>query len=258
MNSPRGSNWYLSRNGQQMGPMTLDELQEVFRGGTIEPTDHVWSQELGQWTLASQVLRAAPSLGRELARAQSKPNIATVRVKRVVSGPSLKSLPINKPLDVFIDGKKVGELGLDDEGEFEVAPGRHRIVTRPTGRRSPTRMIELTMRPGQTEVLIHEFHPLWGLTFRSSSSHPHSVAALGGYLNVACSAALFGALIAIGVGLLTRPSVFGTSVPIEILWSDHPGDQAFRAQLILHLFVAAAIGAIISAVLALIYTSSRR
>jgi hypothetical protein len=59
MNFPTGTEWYVSRNGQQLGPMSKAQLDEMHQTGKLEPSDHVWAAELGDWKLASAVLQFA-------------------------------------------------------------------------------------------------------------------------------------------------------------------------------------------------------
>ena len=63
MNIPADAEWYVSRNGQQLGPMSKAQLDEMNTTGKLEPSDHVWTAQLGEWKPASAVLqftRATP------------------------------------------------------------------------------------------------------------------------------------------------------------------------------------------------------
>jgi hypothetical protein len=52
--------WYVSRDGQQTGPMSRDDLQRLYAQGTVVGDDYLWSPELGDWKLASDVLPPPP------------------------------------------------------------------------------------------------------------------------------------------------------------------------------------------------------
>ena len=47
--------WYYSRDGQQFGPVSRDELQQLAQSGLLKPTDHVRPEDSDSWTLANLV-----------------------------------------------------------------------------------------------------------------------------------------------------------------------------------------------------------
>ena len=47
--------WYYARGNQQQGPVALAALQELIRGGQLQPNDLVWRNGMGSWQSASQV-----------------------------------------------------------------------------------------------------------------------------------------------------------------------------------------------------------
>ena len=51
--------WHYTRNGQEQGPVSSDELKELAIHGELEPSDLVWQEGMPQWVAASQV----PELG---------------------------------------------------------------------------------------------------------------------------------------------------------------------------------------------------
>lgn len=61
---------------------------------------------------------------------------------------------------------------------------------------------------------------------------------------------LLGAFIGLGVGFLTRPTLLGFPIPLEIFASRAPLDQPFKTQLGIHLLIATAVGALIIGLLA--------
>ncbi len=42
--------WYYSNNGQQAGPVSQDQLAELYRNGTVKPNDLVWNETMTEWT----------------------------------------------------------------------------------------------------------------------------------------------------------------------------------------------------------------
>jgi hypothetical protein len=55
------ADWYVSRDGEQAGPMPRADLQRLYAQGKLAPDDYVWSAELGDWKLASEVLQRPPA-----------------------------------------------------------------------------------------------------------------------------------------------------------------------------------------------------
>jgi hypothetical protein len=51
--------WYYARDGEQRGPIGLDELTEMARTGRLRPTDPVWTESMPEWAPARDV----PELG---------------------------------------------------------------------------------------------------------------------------------------------------------------------------------------------------
>lgn len=52
--------WYLFRNGQQIGPVSDAEMRQMHQARRIAPTDYLWTAELGDWKLASEILPPPP------------------------------------------------------------------------------------------------------------------------------------------------------------------------------------------------------
>jgi len=46
---------YITRNGQQLGPYSLDEANKKLRGGVIESSDLAWHVGLSEWVPLSEV-----------------------------------------------------------------------------------------------------------------------------------------------------------------------------------------------------------
>lgn len=49
------SEWYYARGGQQMGPVTFEQLETLSRTGGLAPADLVWTSTMKDWLPASQV-----------------------------------------------------------------------------------------------------------------------------------------------------------------------------------------------------------
>jgi hypothetical protein len=47
--------WYYARGGQQSGPVTLEQLRDLAKGGGLDPKDLVWNSTMKDWTPAGQV-----------------------------------------------------------------------------------------------------------------------------------------------------------------------------------------------------------
>jgi hypothetical protein len=54
--------WYVSRNGQQIGPMSRAEMDEFHSTKKLAPTDLVWTASLGEWKSASSVFGFAAGM----------------------------------------------------------------------------------------------------------------------------------------------------------------------------------------------------
>src|SRR5680860_1044449 len=50
-----GPSWYLCRDGQQLGPLTDQELSLFAKGGNFQPNDLLWTQGLDSWKPAGAI-----------------------------------------------------------------------------------------------------------------------------------------------------------------------------------------------------------
>lgn len=73
--------WYVSRDGNQFGPVSFADLEKLYRTGRVVPNDHVWSPHLGEWKRAAEILEAFPSA----ARPPAPPKNALNQADRLVS-----------------------------------------------------------------------------------------------------------------------------------------------------------------------------
>ncbi len=54
--------WYISRNSQNIGPMTEAELRQKMQTGELLATDHVWTEGLADWVPVPQIATVLPPL----------------------------------------------------------------------------------------------------------------------------------------------------------------------------------------------------
>ncbi len=68
------SGWYVGLNGQQQGPLTQEQLQQMISGGQVDETAYVYHQSLAQWSPITTVSALANALrGRQAAKASAPP-----------------------------------------------------------------------------------------------------------------------------------------------------------------------------------------
>ncbi len=54
--------WFYTKDGQRVGPVSLEELQTLAASGGLQPSDMVWKQGMAQWTPAVSVSELGTSL----------------------------------------------------------------------------------------------------------------------------------------------------------------------------------------------------
>jgi hypothetical protein len=52
--------WYYIRQGQQVGPVPKEQLEQLMASGQLQPNDMVWKQGMAQWAPASQIFPPTP------------------------------------------------------------------------------------------------------------------------------------------------------------------------------------------------------
>lgn len=60
---PAGVTWMLAINGQQSGPYTMVQLQQLVQNGHLTPNVYVWRQGMANWELAGNVAELACLFG---------------------------------------------------------------------------------------------------------------------------------------------------------------------------------------------------
>jgi len=48
--------WYYTQNGQQTGPISFYQLQQLANADTLNTTDYVWTDGQGDWKPASEIV----------------------------------------------------------------------------------------------------------------------------------------------------------------------------------------------------------
>jgi len=72
-----GSSWYLCRDGQQLGPLTDQELSLFAKGGNFQPDDLLWTEGLDSWKPAGAIFGLTASPQAEEATDEKSPVQAT-------------------------------------------------------------------------------------------------------------------------------------------------------------------------------------
>ncbi len=61
------SEWYYSQSGQQLGPITADQLKNLAASGQLQPGDLIWKDGMAEWTPAVRVKGIFPESGQPAA-----------------------------------------------------------------------------------------------------------------------------------------------------------------------------------------------
>ena len=72
---------YISRNGEQNGPYTLEEVQGYLAEGILLPDDLAWHEGLEGWISLGELTTSAPGGSPLPIPAPPEPTIATVPAK---------------------------------------------------------------------------------------------------------------------------------------------------------------------------------
>lgn len=72
------SNWHYCRNGQQKGPITLDELKGMIERGELDDTSLVWQVGMSEWIK----VRKHPVLASSISTPPPIPSSAMLEVSR--------------------------------------------------------------------------------------------------------------------------------------------------------------------------------
>jgi hypothetical protein len=55
------SEWHYSKNNQQQGPVSAEQLKQMAASGQLQPTDLVWKQGMSQWSEAHRMKGLFPA-----------------------------------------------------------------------------------------------------------------------------------------------------------------------------------------------------
>jgi hypothetical protein len=71
--------WYISRNRQQSGPLSWEQLWRQARSGELRPDDLVWTAGMAGWQPAWQIQGLFPAQPAQHSKAQARPRTALAR-----------------------------------------------------------------------------------------------------------------------------------------------------------------------------------
>lgn len=93
--------WYYVGSFGQLGPLTLDQLEELVDGGVIERETYVWNAGMPNWVPASQIPQLTASLSRRLPYMEPPPTPGHPRAQAAPTStatpPPFGSPPVLKP-----------------------------------------------------------------------------------------------------------------------------------------------------------------
>src|ERR1700731_1207150 len=93
--------WYYAQNGQQAGPGSASQLQQLARSGQIQSSDLVWKEGLPQWIQAKAIKGLFP--------AQAEP---------IPVAPVAPAAPAGRPAKRDYDDEDDRERGRKREREY--------------------------------------------------------------------------------------------------------------------------------------------
>jgi hypothetical protein len=89
--------WHYSRDGQQLGPVSGDELRRMASAGELQPTDQIWKEGMPKWATASKLKGLAFPAG----------------AKKSTAGPPPLEQPSEKPPTLSETLKAAGSLAAN-------------------------------------------------------------------------------------------------------------------------------------------------
>ena len=57
---PEPARWFHLQQGQQQGPVGLDEIRDLVLAGTVRPDTYVWADGMPEWMPAARVPALVP------------------------------------------------------------------------------------------------------------------------------------------------------------------------------------------------------
>jgi hypothetical protein len=113
--------YHYSVNGQQMGPVTEEQLRQMVAAGTLSAESLVWKEGMAEWQPVATVL---PGIGGAPVQCsvckQTFPVDQTLQIggQTVCAG--------CKP--TFVQGMREGAIGVRDNSLYEVARGQRKVL----------------------------------------------------------------------------------------------------------------------------------
>ena len=81
------SQWYYSKNNQQLGPLSPEQLKQLAASGQLQPSDLVWREGMSQRTEARKVKGLFPIESREKSPPSMEPTTAPIPPEQSVPSP---------------------------------------------------------------------------------------------------------------------------------------------------------------------------
>ena len=99
------SQWYFSKNNQQQGPVSAEQLKQLAASGQLQPTDMVWKEGMGQWAEARKLKGLFPTETTPplpppvptVAKTASPPIPVTAPAKGFFAAPAASPNPVSPP-----------------------------------------------------------------------------------------------------------------------------------------------------------------
>jgi len=111
------SRWYLSRDGQQHGPLTDRELSVFAESGKFQPGDLLWAEGLEGWKPADAVFGLGSSQATApAATTETTDNPGSSEIRETSLDPARTE---NEPMSEDVDGEHVGAIVQALKGETE-------------------------------------------------------------------------------------------------------------------------------------------
>ncbi|MDJ0514410.1 MAG: DUF4339 domain-containing protein [Methyloceanibacter sp.] len=119
------ASWYLSRDGQQHGPLSDRELSLFAEGGNFQPGDLLWTAGLDEWKPADAIFGLAQADGeddaldepaeQDIVNISEAGNDATLAADAVSGGADVAA-PLS---DISADAPAPRQVGLEDDPLFD-------------------------------------------------------------------------------------------------------------------------------------------
>jgi hypothetical protein len=102
--------WYYASNGQQAGPVSQEQLAELFRNGTIKPFDLVWNETMTEWTPIGKLS--------DFAAAAPEPAPAPAPAAPPLETPPPMSSPMSSPMAAAAPAPGLAPAGMAEPPNY--------------------------------------------------------------------------------------------------------------------------------------------